>query len=154
MCTMQNHIIQVFANTGNVIKPIGVLNELKSKYSQEHFFVFYIFPYWLNLYLLNSRHLYLNVISFINIYLYKNRCFSSQTGIAKHFRYGSQEDAHEFLRYTVDAMQKSCLPGTKWVSSISKSGGDQLFVLVIVDIANIAVWLNILQRLLKKINFT
>ncbi|XP_075421551.1 ubiquitin carboxyl-terminal hydrolase 42 isoform X3 [Ascaphus truei] len=29
--------------------------------------------------------------------------------IAKHFRYGSQEDAHEFLRYTVDAMQKSCL---------------------------------------------
>uniref|UniRef100_H3D5R5 Ubiquitin carboxyl-terminal hydrolase n=1 Tax=Tetraodon nigroviridis TaxID=99883 RepID=H3D5R5_TETNG len=63
MCTMQNHIIQVFANTGNVIKPIGVLNELKR--------------------------------------------------IAKHFRYGSQEDAHEFLRYTVDAMQKSCLPGTK-----------------------------------------
>uniref|UniRef100_A0A3B3D5Q3 Ubiquitin carboxyl-terminal hydrolase n=1 Tax=Oryzias melastigma TaxID=30732 RepID=A0A3B3D5Q3_ORYME len=45
MCTMQNHIIQVFANSGNVIKPIG---------------------------------------------------------IAKHFRYGSQEDAHEFLRYTVN----------------------------------------------------
>ncbi|KAM8837819.1 ubiquitin carboxyl-terminal hydrolase 42 [Spinachia spinachia] len=63
MCTMQNHIIQVFANSGNVIKPFGVLNELKR--------------------------------------------------IAKHFRYGSQEDAHEFLRYTVDAMQKSCLPGTK-----------------------------------------
>uniref|UniRef100_A0A3P8PXT4 Ubiquitin carboxyl-terminal hydrolase n=1 Tax=Astatotilapia calliptera TaxID=8154 RepID=A0A3P8PXT4_ASTCA len=63
MCTMQNHIIQVFANSGNVIKPIGVLNELKR--------------------------------------------------IAKHFRYGSQEDAHEFLRCTVDAMQKSCLPGTK-----------------------------------------
>lgn len=39
--------------------------------------------------------------------------FLSLTGIAKHFRYGSQEDAHEFLRYTVDAMQKSCLPGTK-----------------------------------------
>ncbi|XP_077359185.1 ubiquitin carboxyl-terminal hydrolase 42-like isoform X1 [Festucalex cinctus] len=63
MCTMQNHIIQVFANSGNVIKPLGVLNELKR--------------------------------------------------IAKHFRYGSQEDAHEFIRYTVDAMQKSCLPGTK-----------------------------------------
>lgn len=63
MCTMQNHIIQVFANSGNVIKPIGVLNELKR--------------------------------------------------IGKHFRFGSQEDAHEFLRYTVDAMQKSCLPGTK-----------------------------------------
>ncbi|XP_049615536.1 ubiquitin carboxyl-terminal hydrolase 42 isoform X1 [Syngnathus scovelli] len=63
MCTMQNHIIQVFANSGNVFKPLGVLNELKR--------------------------------------------------IAKHFRYGSQEDAHEFIRYTVDAMQKSCLPGTK-----------------------------------------
>uniref|UniRef100_A0AAY5L2X0 USP domain-containing protein n=2 Tax=Esox lucius TaxID=8010 RepID=A0AAY5L2X0_ESOLU len=63
MCTMQNHITQVFANSGNVIKPIGVINELKR--------------------------------------------------IAKHFRFGSQEDAHEFLRYTVDAMQKSCLPGNK-----------------------------------------
>ncbi|XP_056627976.1 ubiquitin carboxyl-terminal hydrolase 42 isoform X1 [Triplophysa dalaica] len=63
MCTMQYHIIQVFANSGNVIKPIGVLNELKR--------------------------------------------------IGKHFRFGSQEDAHEFLRYTVDAMQKSCLPGNK-----------------------------------------
>uniref|UniRef100_A0AAY5EM20 Ubiquitin carboxyl-terminal hydrolase n=1 Tax=Electrophorus electricus TaxID=8005 RepID=A0AAY5EM20_ELEEL len=57
MCTMQNHITQVFANSGNVIKPIGELQ--------------------------------------------------------KHFRFGSQEDAHEFLRYTVDAMQKSCLPGNK-----------------------------------------
>lgn len=37
------------------------------------------------------------------------------SGIGKHFRFGSQEDAHEFLRYTVDAMQKSCLPGNKWV---------------------------------------
>ncbi|CAL8283702.1 unnamed protein product [Merluccius merluccius] len=68
MCTMQNHIIQAFANSGNVIKPLGVLNELKR--------------------------------------------------IAKHFRYGSQEDAHEFLRYTVDAMQKSCLPGTKYVPAM------------------------------------
>uniref|UniRef100_A0A3P9CU74 ubiquitinyl hydrolase 1 n=1 Tax=Maylandia zebra TaxID=106582 RepID=A0A3P9CU74_9CICH len=56
MCTMQNHIIQVFTNSGNVIKPIGIAN---------------------------------------------------------HFCYGSQEDAHEFLRCTVDAMQRSCLPGTK-----------------------------------------
>lgn len=29
MCTMQNHVTQVFANSGNVIKPIGVLNDLK-----------------------------------------------------------------------------------------------------------------------------
>ncbi|KAI5627255.1 ubiquitin carboxyl-terminal hydrolase 42 isoform X1 [Silurus asotus] len=63
LCTMQNHITLVFANSGNAIKPIGVLHELKR--------------------------------------------------IAKHFRYGNQEDAHEFLRYTVDAMQKSCLPTNK-----------------------------------------
>ncbi|XP_073670234.1 uncharacterized protein [Paramisgurnus dabryanus] len=31
--------------------------------------------------------------------------------IARHFRCGSQEDAHEFLRYTIDAMQKACLNG-------------------------------------------
>ncbi|KAM8843830.1 ubiquitin carboxyl-terminal hydrolase 36 [Spinachia spinachia] len=31
--------------------------------------------------------------------------------IARHFRFGSQEDAHEFLRYTIDAMQKACLNG-------------------------------------------
>ncbi|CAB1338317.1 unnamed protein product [Coregonus sp. 'balchen'] len=70
MCTMQNHITQVFANSGNVIKPIGVLNELKR--------------------------------------------------IAKHFRFGSQEDAHEFLRYTLDAMQKSCLPGSNITKALEQ----------------------------------
>ncbi|XP_076840757.1 uncharacterized protein LOC143485271 [Brachyhypopomus gauderio] len=59
MCIMENHITQVFANSGKVIKPISVLNELKC--------------------------------------------------IASHFCFGSQEDAHEFLRYTVDTMQESCL---------------------------------------------
>lgn len=33
------------------------------------------------------------------------------TEIARHFRFGNQEDAHEFLRYTIDAMQKACLSG-------------------------------------------
>lgn len=37
--------------------------------------------------------------------------------IARHFRFGNQEDAHEFLRYTIDAMQKACLNGyAKYVS--------------------------------------
>lgn len=31
--------------------------------------------------------------------------------IAKHMRWGRQEDAHEFLRYMVDAMNKSCING-------------------------------------------
>ncbi|KAM4524186.1 ubiquitin carboxyl-terminal hydrolase 42-like [Odontesthes bonariensis] len=60
MCSMENHINQVFANSGNVIFPMDILTNL--------------------------------------------------TIIAEHFSYGSQEDAHEFLRYTVEAMQRSCLP--------------------------------------------
>ncbi|KIL00507.1 hypothetical protein PAXRUDRAFT_129636 [Paxillus rubicundulus Ve08.2h10] len=31
--------------------------------------------------------------------------------IAKHMRKGRQEDSHEFLRYAIDALQKSCLAG-------------------------------------------
>lgn len=61
LCIMQNHLIQAFANSGNSIKPVSFIRELKK--------------------------------------------------IARHFRFGSQEDAHEFLRYTIDAMQKACLNG-------------------------------------------
>lgn len=31
--------------------------------------------------------------------------------IAKQFRIGRQEDSHEFARYLVDALQRSCLLG-------------------------------------------
>ncbi|KAH7887536.1 cysteine proteinase [Phlebopus sp. FC_14] len=31
--------------------------------------------------------------------------------IAKHMRKGRQEDSHEFLRYAIDALQKSCIAG-------------------------------------------
>ncbi|XP_040295735.1 ubiquitin carboxyl-terminal hydrolase 42 isoform X1 [Bufo bufo] len=61
MCVMQAHVTQALCNSGGVIKPTSVINDLRR--------------------------------------------------IAKHFRYGSQEDAHEFLRYTVEEMQKSCLKG-------------------------------------------
>ncbi|XP_075025383.1 ubiquitin carboxyl-terminal hydrolase 36 isoform X3 [Calonectris borealis] len=61
MCVMQNHMIQAFANSGNAIKPVSFIRDLKK--------------------------------------------------IAQHIRFGSQEDAHEFLRYTIDAMQKACLNG-------------------------------------------
>ncbi|XP_068269291.1 ubiquitin carboxyl-terminal hydrolase 36 isoform X2 [Nyctibius grandis] len=61
MCVMQNHTIQAFANSGNAIKPVSFIRDLKK--------------------------------------------------IAQHIRFGRQEDAHEFLRYTVDAMQKACLNG-------------------------------------------
>ncbi|XP_069590339.1 ubiquitin carboxyl-terminal hydrolase 42 isoform X1 [Ranitomeya imitator] len=61
MCVMQAHVAQTLCNSGGVVKPTSVINDLRR--------------------------------------------------IAKHFRYGSQEDAHEFLRYTVEEMQKSCLRG-------------------------------------------
>ncbi|XP_074016336.1 ubiquitin carboxyl-terminal hydrolase 36 [Numenius arquata] len=61
MCIMQNHMIQAFANSGNAIKPVSFIRDLKK--------------------------------------------------IAQHIRFGNQEDAHEFLRYTIDAMQKACLNG-------------------------------------------
>ncbi|PNJ88285.1 USP36 isoform 17, partial [Pongo abelii] len=61
LCVMQNHIVQAFANSGNAIKPVSFIRDLKK--------------------------------------------------IARHFRFGNQEDAHEFLRYTIDAMQKACLNG-------------------------------------------
>uniref|UniRef100_A0A672UQQ1 USP domain-containing protein n=1 Tax=Strigops habroptila TaxID=2489341 RepID=A0A672UQQ1_STRHB len=63
MCIMQNHVAQAFANSGNVIKPVAFVRDLKK--------------------------------------------------IARHMRFGQQEDAHEFLRYTIDAMQKSCLTTTR-----------------------------------------
>ncbi|NXF14175.1 UBP36 hydrolase, partial [Smithornis capensis] len=66
MCTMQNHTIQAFANSGNAIKPLSIIRDLKK--------------------------------------------------ISHNLRFGRQEDAHEFLRYTIDAMQKACLNGyTKYV---------------------------------------
>ncbi|NXW62737.1 UBP36 hydrolase, partial [Eurystomus gularis] len=61
MCIMQNHIIQAFANSGNAIKPLSFIRDLKK--------------------------------------------------IAQNIHFGRQEDAHEFLRYTIDAMQKACLNG-------------------------------------------
>ncbi|XP_039630945.1 ubiquitin carboxyl-terminal hydrolase 42 [Polypterus senegalus] len=60
MCRMQKHTVEIFANSGNVVNPQDIVDDLKR--------------------------------------------------ITKHFHFGAQEDAHEFLRYIVDAMQKNCLP--------------------------------------------
>ncbi|KAL8587837.1 hypothetical protein ACOMHN_021055 [Nucella lapillus] len=40
--------------------------------------------------------------------------------IAKHFRHGRQEDAHEFLRLLMDSMQKACLDGHKKLDKLSR----------------------------------
>ncbi|XP_061213092.1 ubiquitin carboxyl-terminal hydrolase 42-like [Neopsephotus bourkii] len=44
-----------------------------------------------------------------------NNAIKPVSVIREHFHYGSQEDAHEFLSFTVDALQKACLNGsTTW----------------------------------------
>uniref|UniRef100_A0A8V5GWB2 Ubiquitin carboxyl-terminal hydrolase n=2 Tax=Melopsittacus undulatus TaxID=13146 RepID=A0A8V5GWB2_MELUD len=38
-----------------------------------------------------------------------------------HFRYGRQEDAHEFLSFTVEALQKACLNGSTTLDTSSQA---------------------------------
>ncbi|XP_053911903.1 ubiquitin carboxyl-terminal hydrolase 36-like [Cuculus canorus] len=59
LCTMENHILQVFGSSGSTIEPVSFIRDLKK--------------------------------------------------IAKHIRFGRQEDAHEFLCFIIDAMQRACL---------------------------------------------
>lgn len=61
LCAMQQHLMNVHSNSGQPIKPMYILKNLRM--------------------------------------------------IAKHLQFGRQEDAHEFIRYSVDAMQKACLFG-------------------------------------------
>ncbi|BGP53425.1 hypothetical protein JCM8202v2_000984 [Rhodotorula sphaerocarpa] len=42
----------------------------------------------------------------------KNLVVKNMKSIAKHFRLGRQEDSHEFLRFSIDAMQAAALYGT------------------------------------------
>ncbi|NXG47737.1 UBP36 hydrolase, partial [Psilopogon haemacephalus] len=58
LCTMQTHVVQAFASSGQAIKPEAFTRNLKN--------------------------------------------------IAQHFSLRRQEDAHEFLRCTIDAMQQAC----------------------------------------------
>ncbi|KAM7074665.1 ubiquitin carboxyl-terminal hydrolase 42-like [Ciconia maguari] len=46
---------------------------------------------------------------------------SALTRIGEHFEPGRQEDAHEFLRYTVDAMQRACLSGSSDLDTSSQA---------------------------------
>ncbi|XP_062452587.1 ubiquitin carboxyl-terminal hydrolase 42-like [Rhea pennata] len=47
--------------------------------------------------------------------------FSDLRRIGEHFCFGRQEDAHEFLRYTVAAMQTACLSGSTDLDSSSQA---------------------------------
>ncbi|XP_067173342.1 ubiquitin carboxyl-terminal hydrolase 17-like protein 6, partial [Apteryx mantelli] len=47
--------------------------------------------------------------------------FSNLRRIGEHFCFGRQEDAHEFLRYTVAAMQTACLNGSSDLDAPSQA---------------------------------
>ncbi|KAJ6658477.1 hypothetical protein lerEdw1_020032 [Lerista edwardsae] len=96
MCIMQNHMIQAFANSGNAIKPVSFIRDLKKMRVVEHA-ISHCFGICVEEHKKNKTKRW--------------DCFLHLTEIARHFRFGSQEDAHEFLRYTIDAMQKACLNG-------------------------------------------
>ena len=43
--------------------------------------------------------------------VYPKQIVGNMKAIAKHFKFGRQEDSHEFMRFVIEAMQKSCLFG-------------------------------------------
>uniref|UniRef100_A0A8B9ZAQ3 Ubiquitin carboxyl-terminal hydrolase n=1 Tax=Buteo japonicus TaxID=224669 RepID=A0A8B9ZAQ3_9AVES len=53
--------------------------------------------------------------------IYPSAVISVLSLIGEHFQLGMQEDAHEFLRYTVDAMQRACLNGISNLDISSES---------------------------------
>ncbi|KAK2529669.1 hypothetical protein Q9233_006836 [Columba guinea] len=120
-CVMQNHVTQAFANSGSVIKPVSFVRDLKndSLSLPGPSRALWGFPHgrhesdvWFGPRELKPRSrcpeggredlpLLQHVLRLIP---------PSPAEIAPHIRLGRQEDAHEFLRFTIDAMQKACLP--------------------------------------------
>ena len=84
MCIMEAHVNKVLRASVRVIQPSAVITVLTRKSFQVLLQVF--LPSWR-----------------------RDPLTSSLLGIGEHFQLGMQEDAHEFLRYTVDAMQRACL---------------------------------------------
>lgn len=87
MCIMEAHVNKVLRSSGSAIKPLAVISVLPRKSFQVLVHVFFC-----------SCRTELLTSSFLVI--------------GEHFELGMQEDAHEFLRYTVDAMQRACLSGS------------------------------------------
>lgn len=95
MCTMQAHISEVFDKSGDTITPVEVLTVLKRKYHRRSSSFSADTPV--------KQTRAGNIDQSLT-------CFPSQlTVIANHFHFGRQEDAHEFLQCTLEAMQESCL---------------------------------------------
>lgn len=99
MCTMQAHISEVFKKSGDTITPVKVLTVLKCKYNCRR--------------CLCSAHLPVNQTRADCIDQSLMSFAFQLTVIANDFRFGRQEDAHEFLQCTLEAMQESCLAESK-----------------------------------------
>ncbi|KAM9592043.1 uncharacterized protein ACIBXB_005658 [Morphnus guianensis] len=87
MCVMEAHVNKVLHSSVSAIQPSTVISVLTRK----------SFQVLLQVFSPSCRRELLT---------------SSFLGIGEHFQLGRQEDAHEFLRYTVDAMQRACLSGS------------------------------------------
>ena len=86
MCIMEAHVNEVLHSSASAIQPTAVVRVLTRKTFQVLLLVF--FP--------SCR---------------REPLTSSFLGIGERFQLGRQDDAREFLRYTVDAMQRACLSG-------------------------------------------
>lgn len=108
---MQAHISEVFEKSGDTITPVEVLTVLKCKYNCRSLF--------------SADPLVIQTrAGSIDQCL---ACFASQlTVIANHFNFGRQEDAHEFLQCTLEAMQESCLAESKYDFFIFKTRQNSL----------------------------
>lgn len=84
MCTMEEHVNKVLHSPVSAILPLAVLQVFRRKSRQVLGQLF--FPSWT-----------------------RERQTSSFLDIGEHFQPGRQEDAHDFLCCTVNAMQRACL---------------------------------------------
>ncbi|NWZ60663.1 UBP42 hydrolase, partial [Haliaeetus albicilla] len=96
MCRMESHVNRVLRSSGSAIYPSAVISVLTRESFQGLGQVFFC----------SCRRKVLT---------------SSFLVIGEHFQLGMQEDAHEFLRYTVDAMQRACLNGISNLDISSES---------------------------------
>ncbi|KAM9591704.1 ubiquitin carboxyl-terminal hydrolase 17-like protein 6 [Morphnus guianensis] len=96
MCVMEAHVNKVLHSSVSAIQPSTVISVLTRK----------SFQVLLQVFSPSCRRALLT---------------SSFLGIGEHFQLGRQEDAHEFLRYTVDAMQRACLSGSSELDMSSQA---------------------------------
>ncbi|NXE42792.1 UBP42 hydrolase, partial [Ptilorrhoa leucosticta] len=87
MCTMEAHVRKVLCSPASAILPGAVLRDLKCKLFR--------------------------VLSFFFFSSFRGELLNSFLVIGEQFEYGRQENAYEFLRCTLSAMQRACLSGCR-----------------------------------------